>query len=188
MAPKAQTRRKQPTRDRGGRDNQAPICFVSYSTRESHVSLLIECIEIVLTPHFRVERTPSALQSGASQRDQITKLIQDCAFGVVILDGLRPNVVFEYGILHGLKKPVIFFKEVGAQVDIPGFFGDAPDLRVGPVAIDLDKHFSDVKDINYANWNRFEIKETVRTIWEEYGKKKGEISVYIDIPEPKLCT
>jgi hypothetical protein len=96
--------------------------------------------------------------------------------------------VFEYGILHGLRKPVIFFKEAEAQVDVRGFFGDAPDLSLAPVAIDLDKHFSDVKDINYAKWNRFEIKKTVRTIWEEYGKKKDEISGYIDIPEPKLCT
>jgi nucleoside 2-deoxyribosyltransferase len=150
--------------------------------------LLIECIEIVLTPHFKVNRTPSALESGASQRDQITRLIQDCAFGIVILDGLRPNVVFEYGILHGLKKPVIFFKEVEAQVDIRGFFGDAPELSLAPVAINLDKHFSDVKDINYATWNRFEIKKTIHTIWEEYRKKKDEIRDYIDIPEPNLCT
>jgi hypothetical protein len=187
MAAKAQLRRKQPTGDTGGRDNQVPTCFVSYSTREAHVSLLIECIEIVLTPRFRVERTPLALRSGASQRGQIRRLIQDCAFGIVILDGLRPNVVFEYGILHGLEKPVIFFKEAEAQVDIRGFFGDAPDLSLAPVAIDLDKHFSDVKDINYETWNRFEIKKTIRTIWEEYKKKKDEISGYIDIPEPKLC-
>jgi hypothetical protein len=188
MALKAQMRRKQPTRDTGGRDNQVPTCFVSYSTRESHVSLLIECIEIVLTPHFKVERTPSALQSGASQRDQITRLIRNCAFGIVILDGLRPNVVFEYGILHGVEKPVIFFKEGGAAVDIRGFFGDAPSLSLDPVLLDLDKHFSDAKDIYYAPWNRFEIKKTVRTIWEEYRKKKDEISGYIDIPEPKICT
>jgi nucleoside 2-deoxyribosyltransferase len=188
MVIKAQLRRKQPARDIGGGNDQAPTCFVSYSTRESHVSLLIECIEIVLTPHFRIERTPSALQSGASQRDQITKLIQNCALGVVILDGLRPNVVFEYGILHGLKKPVIFFKEVEAQVDIRGFFGHAPNLNLDPVALDLDKHFSDSKDVYCASWNRFEIKKTARTIWEEYRKKKDEIVDYIDIPEPKLCT
>ena len=119
-------RKKQPAPDTGGKDSQAPTCFVSYSTRESHVSLLIECIEIVLTPHFKVERTPSALQSGASQREQITKLIQDCAFGVVILDGLRPNVVFEYGILHGLKKPVIFFKEAEAQSTYEDSLGMRP--------------------------------------------------------------
>jgi hypothetical protein len=188
MAPRTQLRRKQPARDTGGRDNQAPTCFVSYSTRESHVSLLIECIEIVLTPHFRVERTPSALESGASQRDQITRIIHDCTFGIVILDGLRPNTLFEYGILHRLKKPVIFFKEAEARVDIRGFFGDAANLGLPPPAIDLDKHFSDAKDVYCAPWNRFEIKKTVRTIWEEYRKKKDEISDYIDIPEPKLCT
>jgi hypothetical protein len=151
------------------------------------VSLLLECIEIVLVPHFKVERTPSALQSGASQRDQIKRLIQDCTFGIVILDGLRPNVVFEYGMLHGLSRPVIFFKEAEAQVDIRGFLGDAAELTLAPPSIDLDKHFSDVKDINYAVWNRFEIKKTVRTIWEEYKKKKDEIKGYIEIPEPKLC-
>ncbi len=187
MAAKAQLRRKQPTGETGGKDNRAPTCFVSYSTREAHVSLLIECIEIVLTPHFKVNLTPSALESGASQRDQITRLIRDCAFGMVILDGLRPNVVFEYGILHGRGKPVIFFKEVEAHVDIAGFFERAPNLGLDPVALNLDRHFSDCKDVYCAPWNRFEIKQTVRTIWEEYKKKKDEISGYIDIPEPKLC-
>ena len=188
MAARTRSRRKKPARDTGERDNQAPTCFVSYSTREAHVSLLIECIEIVLTPHFKVNRTPSALESGASQRSQIRQLIHDCAFGIVILDGLRPNVVFEYGILDGLRKPVIFFKEVEAKVDIGGFFERAPNLSLDPVTLNLDKHFSDAKDIYCAPWNRFEIKKTVHTIWEEYTKKRGDISGYIDIPEPKLCT
>jgi hypothetical protein len=150
MPAKTHLRRKESTPDTVDRGKQAPICFVSYSTREPHVRLLIEYIEIVLTPHFKVERTPSALQSGASQRDQITKLIHDCTFGIVILDGLRPNVVFEYGILHGFERPVILFKEAEARVDMRGFLGDAPDLSLAQVALDLDKHFSDAKDIYYA--------------------------------------
>ncbi len=43
-------------------------------------------------------------------------------FGVVVLDGLRPNVVFEYGVLHELTKPVILLKEKNAILDI-----DLPD-------------------------------------------------------------
>ncbi len=163
-----------------------PSCFVSYSTREPYVASFIECVEIALKPHFTVDRTPSALQSGASQRDQITKLIEACTFGIVVLDGLRPNVVFEYGIMHGMRKAVILFKEANAQVDISGFLEDAPDLNLPPVKLDSDRHFSDVKDINYAGWNRFEIRGTVRRIWEEYRKKKGEIESYIEIPEPAL--
>ena len=127
------------------------------------------------------------MQSGASQREQITQLIAGCTFGIVVLDGLRPNVVFEYGIMHGMRKPVILFKEAKAEVDISSFLEeDAPDLNLPPVKLDLDSHFSDVKDINYAVWNRFEIRGTVRKIWEEYRKKKGEIEGYIEIPEPAL--
>jgi nucleoside 2-deoxyribosyltransferase len=81
-------------------------------------------LRIVVGKHFKVELTPSALESGASQRDQITALIEGCAFAVVILDGLRPNVVFEYGILHGRNKPVILLKGEKATVDIRSFYGD----------------------------------------------------------------
>ena len=165
---------------------EPPFCFVSYSTREPHVDVLIECIEIVLTPHFTVVRTPSALQSGASQRDQITDLIRHSSFGIVVLDGLRPNVVFEYGIMHGFAKPVILFKERDAEVDISGFFGQAPDLRVAPVKLDIDQQFSDVKDVNYGAWKRFEVKATVRKVWEEYCKKKNDIPGWVDIQEPRL--
>ncbi len=119
-----------------------PYFFVSYSTREPHVKLLIECPRTVFAPHFEIKLTPSALKSGASQRDQITKLIQDCTLAVVALDGLRPNIVFEYGILHGKNKPVMLFKEAEAKVNIPGFFRDSATLGVGPTPLELDTHFS----------------------------------------------
>jgi len=92
------------------REDQRPYCFVSYSTREAHVKLLIDCLRMVFTPHFELKLTPPALESGASQLGQIVKLIEGCTFAVVVLDGLRPNVVFEYGILHALNKPVLLFK------------------------------------------------------------------------------
>jgi hypothetical protein len=55
-----------------------------------------------------------------------------------------------------------------------------------PAKLDLDSHFSDVKDVNYVVWNRFEIRSTVRKIWEEYRKKKDDIESYIEMPEPAL--
>lgn len=119
-------------------ETQRPYLFVSYSTREPHLKLLIECLRIVFLPYFDLKLTPSALESGASQRDQITKLIAGCSFGVVCLDGLRPNVIFEYGILHGRKKPLMLFKEGGAQADIRSFFRDPAGLGVASVALDLD--------------------------------------------------
>src|SRR5437867_9419533 len=145
-----------------------PFCFVSYSTREPHVGLLLECAKMLFSPHYGVELTPSALVSGASQRDQITQLISDCTFGIVCLDGLRPNVSFEYGMLHGKYKPVILLREQAARVDISGFFHDSPELALGPVSLDLDSQFSNVKDVNYATWNRNSISQTMNVLWAEF--------------------
>ncbi|MGH9432136.1 MAG: hypothetical protein ACRD3T_11390 [Terriglobia bacterium] len=167
--------------------SQKPYCFVSYSTREPHVSLLIECLHIVFQPHFEVKLTPSAFESGASQRDQITKLIEGCSFSVVALDGLRPNVVFEYGVLHGMKKPVILLREADATVDIVGFFRDVANLGLNNPPMSIDSQFSDVKDVNYAVWKRFEFRESALTVWREYCKKKEEIEGYTEIPRPSLC-
>jgi hypothetical protein len=138
--------------------------------------------------YFEMKVTPSALQSGSSQREQITDLIAGSSFAVVCLDGLRPNVIFEYGILHGKGAPTMLFKEAEAQVDIRAFVRESAGLTIGPFPLDLDIQFSDVKDVNYATWNRFEVANTIRLVWDEYRKKKDEIKGYIEIPEPKSCT
>jgi hypothetical protein len=163
-----------------------PYCFVCYSSREPHVGLLIECLQIVFAKHFDVKLAPSDLESGSSQRAEIMRLIRNCAFAVVAIDGLRPNVVFEFGALHAHEKPVIFVKEQTAEVDIRNYYRDPAKLVINPVSIDLDHQLSDVKDLNYATWNRFSVQATAKTIWSEYVKKRREISPYIEIPEPKL--
>ncbi|MGO8790602.1 MAG: hypothetical protein ACLQVL_24905 [Terriglobia bacterium] len=166
---------------------ERPSYFVSYSTREPHTKLLIECLGMVFKGRFEMKITPSALQSGSSQREQITDMIGGCSFAVVCLDGLRPNVVFEYGVLHGKNIPIMLFKEAEAQVDIKGFVRESTGLGIGSFPLDVDLQFSDVKDVNYATWNRFEVANTVKLIWGEYRKKKNEIKGYIEIPEFNLC-
>jgi len=146
---------------------------------------LIECAKKLFDGYYGVQLTPSALASGASQRDQITELISKCTFAVVCLDGMRANVLFEYGILHGKEKPVILAKEASAQVDIKGFFRDSPDLVFNPVGVDLDSQFSDVKDVNYCTWQRFSFAATIKVLWDEYTKKKDLIKPFIEIAEPK---
>jgi len=165
-----------------------PYCFVSYSTREAHIPLLIDCLRIVVGPHFEIKLTPSALESGASQRAQIMSLIENAAFAIVILDGLRPNVVFELGVIHGKGLPVLIFKESEAVVDIQGLYSNPPaELRVTAPTVNLDTQLSDLKDINYALWIRFDLKGTLRLVWQEYSKKKDAIPGYVEIAEPDLC-
>ncbi len=163
-----------------------PYCFVSYSTRERHAQILIDCLRIVFTPYFEVKLTPPIIASGSSQLEQITKLIKGSAFAVVSLDGLRPNVVFEYGIAHAAGRPVILLREEEATVDVLGYLNDPANVSLTSVTIDMDNQFSDVKDLNFATWWRFSVPQTVKLIWEEYVKKRDEIDGYVNIEEPKL--
>jgi hypothetical protein len=162
-------------------------CFVSYSSREQHVKLLIEAIECVFKPAFEIEYTPSALESGTSQLNRIEELIKNCSFAIVVLDGLRPNVVFEYGILKGQNKPIILLKEPSATVDLLGYFGDRAGLNLPSAPLDPDKHLSDVKDQTYIGWDRNSFRATIKTLWQEYQKKRDKIHrEAVDLKEPKV--
>lgn len=163
-----------------------PFYFLSYSTGEPQIRLFTECLEMIFRPHFDVKKTPGSLAVGESQHDAIIRHVKGCAFGVVCLDGLRPNVIYEYGALRGVGKPILIFKEATAVVDIAHFFGDVVNLGVAPPPINLDKQFSNTKDVFYETWNRFEIRETVKKIWDAYEKAFKGQSGYMQIPEPKL--
>lgn len=130
--------------------------------------------------------TPSALESGASQREQIAKLIENCAFSVIILDGLRPNVVFEYGMIHASNKPAILLRETNAAVDIRSLYGNPATLVLDPVPLNLDTHFSNIKDVNCATWDRSDPRGTIKRLWQEYAKKKDKIEAYVKVSEFEL--
>ncbi len=109
-----------------------PFYFLSYSTGEPQIKLFVECLEIVLGNYFDLRQTPKSLAIGKSQHDAILASIANCAFGVVCLDGLRPNVVYEYGAMRGARKPVLIFKEESAKVDIGHFYGSVAGLALPP--------------------------------------------------------
>ena len=163
-----------------------PYYFVSYSSREPHVENLLDALNLVLGSHFEQRRTPAALESGESQYDQILRGIEDASFGVVIfgvviLDGLRPNVVFEYGIMVGKAKPVLLFREQDAEVDIPGYYFSAEVAAAPRTILLVDSHFSDIKNQVWTTWFRFKPRETRQVVLEEYRKKRDRIPGFIDI-------
>ena len=141
-------------------------------------------MEFVFKPHFDSRVTPSSLQCEASQRQKIEDLIRQCGFAVVLFDGLRPNVVFEWGLLRGSKRPVMLFKEKQATVDIRHLVGNSVDVAVPTTPIDVNSQFSNVKDINYCGWNRYRIEDTKTRIWDQYTKKESEIKAFVSVPKP----
>jgi nucleoside 2-deoxyribosyltransferase len=56
--------------------------------------------------------------------DEFMKVAKDCVLGVVILDGFRPNVLFEFGVLMGLEKPIVLLKDKEAVINIRTLYGD----------------------------------------------------------------
>jgi hypothetical protein len=175
-----------PKQEKPQRPRQKPYCFVSYSSREPHVNILFPCLWIALSSTFDLRLTPSALESGASQRTQIVELIAGCAFAIVVLDGLRPNVTYEYGLLDAYGKPVILLKEKSATVDIKSLMGDPVSLAIASPALSVDSQFSDVKDVNHVEWSRLDPAGAIKIILQEYKKKKSKIKGYADIKEPDL--
>jgi len=154
-------------------------CFVVFSSREKHVEIVIDCVETVFqkakTRRFEVQRLDQHLKSGDSQYTELTDLLSSCCFAVVILDGFRPNVLFEYGILRGLGKPCIVLLSHGATIDVHGFFsGDIQGLPAAP-EVDMDKHFSDVKDRFYLRYDRNNPKQIRDTLQAAYRKLDKQI-------------
>lgn len=175
-----------PKQEKPQRSRARPYCFVSYSSREPHVNILFPCLWIALSSTFDLRLTPSALESGASQRAQIAELIAGCSFAIVVLDGLRPNVTYEYGLLDAHGKPVILLKEKSATVDIKSLMGDPVSLAIASPALNVDSQFSDVKDVNHVEWSRLDPAGAIKIILQEYRKKKSKIKSYADIEEPDL--
>ena len=168
------------------RQRAKPYCFVSYSSRDPHINVLIPCLWIALSRSFDLKLTPSPLESGADQHAQIVDLIKDCAFAVVVLDGLRANVVYEYGLLVAYEKPIILLKEENATVDIRSLVGETVNLGVAAPTLKVDDHFSDIKGVNYAQWNWLRPADTIKVIWQEYRKKQSTIAGYVEIEEQGL--
>jgi hypothetical protein len=161
--------------------------FFSYSTAEPTNVILSTLIWIVFHSKYKLRFTPSALTSGSSQLQEIEKQITESAFGVVCLDGLRPNVIHEWGYMRGCNKPVILLKKDDATVDVRLFVHTAvPELQ-NP-ALNMDTHLSNLKDINYARWYPHDPPKSARAIWEEYDKVRKQYpdAQLLEVEEPHL--
>lgn len=159
------------------KENHPRFCFVVFSSKEAHREIVIDCIENVIKEKqlFDVVRLDDALKSGDSQYGELSALLNSCSFAIVVLDGFRPNVLFEYGILKGLKKPCIVLLEENAVIDIKNLMLDESIKKIENPKINMDKHFSDIKDRFYVRYNKNDPKGLRNAVNNEYLKLKNEI-------------
>ncbi|SRR5258708_2893096 len=131
-----------------------PALFFSYSTAEPTHYLLSTLIWIVFHNDYTLQFTLSSLTSGQSQLKEIERQIRECTFAVVCLDGLRPNVIHEYGYMRGIDKPVILLKEKNATVDVRHFLGTSGLEASNPAnpPLLMDSHLSNLKEVVSASY------------------------------------
>ena len=151
--------------------------FVVFSSREKHIEITIDCIERAVkeVADFQIIRLSESLKSEDSQYGGLIEYLRTCAFAVVILDGLRPNVIFEYGILKGLRKPCIILLEKDAEIDIDSYFHDREKESMMNLRADLDKDFSDIKDRTYKRYDKNNPKEAISVIRNELAEIRTQI-------------
>ena len=144
------------------------ICVVVHPDENyvPYIQHIISNIGEVMDHYFEVKTLPDDVKPQESNFQTILKLLKDCVLGIVILDGLRPNVVLEYGILLGLGKPIIVLKDSNAEIDIENLNDKLKSQfekrKISNPKLDIDKHLSDVKDLHWTryNWgNPNELKE-----------------------------
>ena len=129
-------------------------CALVYSSRKhcSSAELLTSLFEVQLrSAGYEPKRLTDEMRSCCDYLDGVRKLITECALGVVFLDGLRPNVTFEFGWLLGCGKPVILLASRGASVSVRTYYATQSDSGLGPrefeklkdPALDPGRHLSD---------------------------------------------
>jgi hypothetical protein len=153
---------------------------------ESTSSLLVTLMWAVFHQEYEIRVTPSALKSGTSQLVQIEREISKCAFAIVCLDGLRPNVICEYGYIRGRNVPTILLKKDQATVDVLSILGLSAPVGFKNPELDLNVHLSNLKDVHYAPWHPDDPAKSVKEIWDEYEKMREKHKDLVEVAEPRL--
>ena len=93
-------------------EGELPYLIVYSDQRHIYyINHILSQLEQSLTENeFKPQRQSNEIWSGEDYLNNIIELTAKCVLAIVILDGFRPNVLFEFGLLKGKMKPVIILK------------------------------------------------------------------------------
>ena len=96
-------------------------CILVYSsyTHVKHIKSTLDYVEEYLKNNgFRIALLKDEAKDLSLYSEEFLRVAKNCVLGIVILDGFRPNVLFEFGVLIGLEKPVVLLKDKNAEINI----------------------------------------------------------------------
>jgi tetratricopeptide (TPR) repeat protein len=153
----------------------------------NYIENVIENLKKVMEIYnIEVKTLSDTVKPQESNFQTILQLLKDCILGIVILDGLRSNVVLEYGILLCLAKPIIVLKDKNAKIDIEGLDDNLKDSlekkHITNPKLDIDKHLSDVKDLHWTSYDWKSPDDFEENLQHELIKIKDKIILQIIKP------
>jgi len=150
-----------------------PRCFIIHAWSPPAIRLVISQIKTTLKDNFHVI-VDLDFGAGESIRKQALEGIRDAALVVAIMDDLRPNVVFELGYALALKKPCIPLVRKGAVVNVRDYFPEDQREGVENPALDIDAHFSDLKDLKWCHYDHEDPASPGAVIKKELDNKGAD--------------
>ena len=106
------------------RGGQIP-CVLVYSDRKhvSYVNNIINCIEETIPMlGFKVNKLCDKTPPNAHFGKNFEKLAEECPLGIIVLDGFRPNVLFEYGFLRGRGRVILPIQDKKSYIAIKSLY------------------------------------------------------------------
>jgi tetratricopeptide (TPR) repeat protein len=143
-----------------------PRCFVIHAWSPQGMRHVISHIRNALKDNFHVF-ADFDFGAGEPVREQALERIRTAALVVAILDDLRPNVVFELGYARALGKPCVPLVREGAQVNVLDYYAEGKRAGIVNPPLDVDKHFSDLKDLKRCKYDHEDPKAPAAVLGEE---------------------
>jgi tetratricopeptide (TPR) repeat protein/nucleoside 2-deoxyribosyltransferase len=131
-------------------------CFIVFSSREPHINDAIDaaCDLLINELGVRPIRLDEARQPGEILQTQLLQIMRDCDFAIVFLDGLRPNVVFELGLLVAFDIPRLILLERSSTINVTSLLKDVRSRAKAPkIRIDVRGQLSDVANIGLSYYS-----------------------------------
>lgn len=179
-------------------------CFVVYSD-VTHCPRINDWLElarpVVTEASYEWFTLTDTIRSSEDYLTKLDEMLSECALGLVFLDGLRPNVTYELGVLCGLDKPVILLKsrearfcvktlyprdpahpnECALQARTAGLSNSRQFERMADPPLNLKEHFSDFGGTHVAEFDPgapdnspARLAQVLRTELEKAGPEVAE--------------
>jgi len=167
-----------------------PVCLIIFSEKVhvKYIYPLLSYLEIVLKEQgICPKRLGEQIRSSEDYLKTLENLVDNCSLALIILDGFRPNVLFEFGYIKAKRKPIIILQSKDAEINIKTLYRETEHSGLSPKKfkqlnnpkIEISFHLSDFggKHISYIDWSakKTDTVHPSKVLKDELINKKGEI-------------